>query len=132
MQSSAAKRKLTRRILVAVVALLVAYALYELAFPILLIGGLYISTETIEISRVTSPDGLVDVVITRTDAGALESFYYDFYIVLKGSKQFKKPILEGYGLGDSKMHWAAPGLLTISYAQACINSFTNHWSESSS
>ena len=94
MQSSASKRKLTRRILVAVVALLVAYALYELAFPILLIGGLYISTETIEISRVTSPDGLVDVVITRTDAGALESFYYDFYIVpwARAAAEYKHPL----------------------------------------
>jgi predicted DNA repair protein MutK len=54
-----AKGKLARRIVLAGVGLLIAYALYELAVPILLIGGGYLTTKTDEVSRVASPDGLL-------------------------------------------------------------------------
>jgi hypothetical protein len=103
------------------------YVLPYVMLPIMLVGGGWLTSETKEVTRVTSPDQIVDAVETRTDAGVLDSRAYDVYIVPRGSKHFDKPILAGYGLDDSKMRWAGLGLPQITYTHACIGIFSNHW-----
>jgi hypothetical protein len=123
-----ANRRIVRRIVLAGLGVLAAYCvLYHLVFPSLQTAVRYLTSSTTEVARVTSPDGLVDAVVTSTDAGALVSLYYHVYIVPKGSKDLVKPILEGYGLDESKVHWAAPQVLIIPYTCALINEFSNAW-----
>jgi hypothetical protein len=94
----------------------------------LVFGVIFQSTK--EIARVTSPDGLVDAVMTETSPGmSMESDYYDIYLVPSGSKELSKRdrMVEGTNLEDSRITWIGPRLLEIPYADACIDKFFNGW-----
>jgi hypothetical protein len=80
-----------------------------------------------EIERVESPDQEVEVVVTESNPGALEPFAYDVYLTKPRSKNLGNSVLTAIGKNDLKFRWIAPRLLEISYSDACIVSFRNHW-----
>ena len=53
-----------------------------------------------EMSRKTSPDGVLDAVVIENDPGAMSSFIYYLYLVPKGEKVFpQRPIHSQYVRG---------------------------------
>lgn len=51
-----------------------------------------------EVERVPSPDGAIDAVVIRVNAGATVSFYYDIYVVPAGSTAQGREVADFYGL----------------------------------
>lgn len=63
----------------------------------------------------------------ETNPGALEPFDYKVYLAKFGSRSLGNPVLDAFGKNDLKLKWISPNLLEISYLDACIGSFHNHW-----
>jgi hypothetical protein len=80
-----------------------------------------------EVERLESPDHEVQAVVIETNPGALEPFYYAVHLAKIGSKSFGNPVLDAFGKNDLKLRWISARLLEISYSDACIGSFHNHW-----
>jgi hypothetical protein len=85
-----------------------------------------VSTST-EIERIESPDHEVEVVVVESDVGATEPLTYDVYLTKPGSEKLGNSVLGAIGKNDLKFRWISPRLLEISYSDACIVSFRNHW-----
>ncbi len=97
-----------------------------LAFLAFMLGACDVDIE--EVYRVTSPDGIVDAVMIRKNAGATVPFVYEVHVVPKGEKT--KEDLEKFvadHVTDLEIGWQKPQLLRISYGQARIFTFSNFW-----
>lgn len=92
--------------------------------------GLVFPVERVERSRVASPDGRVEAVVVRTNAGATTSYGYNVYIVPAGGKpEEKRELLNADGLseGELRVAWTAPRVLQISVGDARIYHYKNFW-----
>jgi hypothetical protein len=81
-----------------------------------------------ETSRITSPDGAVDAVMSKTECGAPCSTGYSVYIVPRGSNvssDAKRVLFSADDMVDDRLLWKQPHLLEIAYDKALINSFRN-------
>ena len=80
-----------------------------------------------EVSRVSSPDGIVDAVVQRINCGTPCSGYA-VSIVAKGATAAGDPntqIFLAEDVANAQIRWSEPHLLDISYDKALINSFRN-------
>jgi hypothetical protein len=81
-----------------------------------------------EISRVSSPDSVVDAVLVEVNGGATTDFMYFLYIVPKGGKYEKGSqlfvITHDKGL---KIFWERSKFLVIEYDEGKILQFQNYW-----
>ena len=88
----------------------------------------------VEETRVTSPDGRFDAVITReaSPGGVLGSLYWNVFIVPKGAaapKDDKHTLFTADVLRGEKLVWTQKHLLDIHYDFAEIDEFRNNWGE---
>jgi hypothetical protein len=83
-----------------------------------------------ELARVTSPDMIVDAVLTRTNTHATVPYSYRVYVVPRGRpaprerefEVFRADHVDGLALA-----WPRAGVLEIRYDRARIFHFTNFW-----
>jgi hypothetical protein len=81
-----------------------------------------------ELSRITSPDNRVDAILTEELSGfSIEPPGYSVFITKSGSREYGKPVLTGIHFEGAKLSWPTARLLTITYSDACIGAFRNHW-----
>lgn len=78
-----------------------------------------------EVERVPSPDGAVDAVVIRVNAGATVSFYYDVYLVPAGSRVAGREVADFYGLYSTdgwaegvRPVWVEEGALQLVFEKA--------------
>ena len=77
-----------------------------------------------EVSRVTSPAGGMEAVLTELNGGATTSFGYDVYITRKGDKNLRSPIASLYGATrndnayGANLIWQSNADLRVEYQQA--------------
>jgi hypothetical protein len=97
-------------------------------------GGPTQSTDiarNLEEARVTSPNGRLDAVMVRQDAGgAAGGWEWNIYIVPKGqpvSTRYHEVLYAGT-FRDEKLVWLQDHLLEVQYRIAHIHSFRNLWS----
>lgn len=89
----------------------------------------HISKEAEEL-RITSPNGQLDAVLVRQDAGGAGGGWdYYVYIVAKGKRVITNAhsVLYAGTLRGEKLVWADPHLLNIQYDIANIHEFRNLW-----
>jgi hypothetical protein len=92
-------------------------------------GGLEINPK--EEARVTSPDSLVDAVLSEANCGAACPFIYHVSIVPRGDPPAGVPKYDLFTadyVSGLRLQWAEPRVLEIVYDSARIHYFTNHWS----
>jgi hypothetical protein len=85
---------------------------------------------TEELARVTSPDSLVDAVLTRTDSHATVAYVYRVYVVARGKptpRELDWEVLRADHVEGMSLAWPRTGRLEIRYARARIFHFTNVW-----
>jgi hypothetical protein len=81
-----------------------------------------------EISRVTSPDSVVDAVLVEVDGGALSSNEQILYIVPKGEKYEKgHELFVGDHIEGLKVFWKQDKFLVIQYDQGRVFRFSSFW-----
>jgi hypothetical protein len=80
-----------------------------------------------EISRITSPDSVVDAVLIERGVGATVATPSEIYIVPKGGKVTGEPLLRGDHMDKLTLIWKQSRLLEVSYAKGRIFSFRNFW-----
>ena len=83
-----------------------------------------------EISRVPSPDHIVDAVLVDIEPdvlGATVATPSLVYIVPAGSRQFDDPVLRGDYFEGLKLVWKRPKYLEIEFEKGRIFQFTNFW-----
>ena len=84
-----------------------------------------------EMSRQTSPDGLLDAVVIEDDPGAWSSFIYYLYLVPKGQKVsyvHSDPAIAKSSEGDElTTNWNKSHLLGVNAGNAHIKWFANLW-----
>ena len=84
-----------------------------------------------EISRVSSPDSLVDAVVMEYNGGATTDFIYRVHTVpAQGSPKEDHEIFRADGIRNLAVNWDRPKLLEISYDKARIFHFSNFWQSS--
>lgn len=90
--------------------------------------------EEVEIERLTSPDRVVDAVVTRINPGATASFHYKVYIVPVGAnignrtpKVEADKVINDDGQYGFTLEWQDVKLLQIKYRSARIYHFSNFW-----
>lgn len=81
------------------------------------------------IERITSPDALVDAVLTGRGGGATNSYSYRLYLVPSGKEPIKdrEVFMANHTTGLS-IHWINPTNLEITFDESRIYHFTNFWS----
>lgn len=92
--------------------------------------GLLFPVERVEQSRVASPDGRVEAVVLRTNAGATTSYGYQVHLVPAGTAPEEKAELlraDGISPGELRVDWAGPRMLRISLGDARIFHYKNFW-----
>jgi len=87
------------------------------------------ASTSVEVQRAESPDHEVEVVVVESNPGALEPPAYEVYLTKRGSKKLGNSVLGAIGKNDLKFRWISTRLLEISYSDACIVSFRNHWED---
>lgn len=81
-----------------------------------------------EITRITSPDFMIDALLVQTNAGATTSFGYEVYFVPKGKQLTEEhPLFRGDKMKNLKLRWVQPKLFEIQYEQGRIFLFRNLW-----
>jgi hypothetical protein len=117
----------------AVVMIMLAYVL-GVASPYIIsnaIGwALFGSGSGHEMSRKTSPDGVLDAVVIENDPGAMSSFIYYLYLVPKGEKvsSHSDPYIVNTSEGEElKTNWQKPHFLEVSAGDSHIKWFANLW-----
>jgi len=110
------------RVLITLIALPAIWITY-----LHVVRPLVLASTSTEVERVESPDHIVEAVVVEGNAGALEPPTYDVYLTKPGSKEFGNSVLGAIGKNDLKLRWISARLLEISYSDACIVSFRNHW-----
>jgi hypothetical protein len=86
-----------------------------------------IASTSTEVERVESPGHELEVVVVESNHSALEPPAFDVYLTKPGSNRLGKSVLGTIGKNDLKFRWISARLLEISYSDACIVSFRNHW-----
>ncbi len=88
-------------------------------------------SESIETKRITSPDGLVDAILLKTNAGATTSYGYDLFIVIKGAAGEKLSLdyskFSADKINDIRITWLENKVLQIDCKSARIFRFSNFW-----
>lgn len=83
-----------------------------------------------EISRVKSPDGVVDAVTMRSNGSATVSYSYEVYIVPSGANPSAGyEIFTADHTENMSLTWSRSKLLNIHYKHARIFRFTNFWED---
>jgi hypothetical protein len=87
------------------------------------------SPDSREVKRATSPDGVVDIVVTsKDDVSATVATPTELYIVKRGEAWNEhSPILKGDNLEGLEANWQSPRQLEIGIQQGRVFSFTNFW-----
>jgi len=84
-----------------------------------------------EMSRKTSPDGVLDAVVIEDDPGAMSSFIYYLYLVPKGSKvssSSSESYIVNTSEGDELMvNWQGSHFLEVDIGNAHVKWFANLW-----
>jgi hypothetical protein len=80
-----------------------------------------------ELTRVTSPDSLVDAVLLERLTGATVSTPYEIYVVPKGSTPKGDPLFRCDHAQGVSLRWMAQKILSIQYSKARIFHFMNFW-----
>jgi len=84
-----------------------------------------------EMSRATSPDGVLDAVVIEDDPGAMSSFIYYLYLVPKGAKvshSKSDPYVVNTSEGDElKISWTKLHFLEVRPGNAHVKWFANLW-----
>lgn len=86
------------------------------------LGGSQLHQE--EISRLLSPSGQIEAVVTEADAGATTSNSYWVHVLSRGEKKMGQPavVLSGAQRNEKEngvhVHWVAPNTLQIEYFKA--------------
>ena len=84
-----------------------------------------------EYYRVKSPDGEVDAVLMKSDAGATTSFSYNLFLLPKGSSSQKLSLDYSQFIVDKaeslKITWINNKILQIDCKSARIFRFSNFW-----
>lgn len=84
-----------------------------------------------ELTRVTSPDSVVDAVLTQDDGGgATTPFIYKVFIVPRGERVPEErgfEDLRAIHVDSVSLRWREPKFLEIHYKHATISQFSNMW-----
>lgn len=84
--------------------------------------------ETIEISRLKSPDSMVEAVLIRTNAGATTSYGYHLYIIPFGKKiKNEYEVFRADRVDSLDIYWKENNFLEIKFKKAQIFNFKNFW-----
>jgi hypothetical protein len=81
-----------------------------------------------EISRVTSPDGVVDAVMIEKNCGAPCSIDHAVFVVPKGQKvpqDSDQAVFSADDISSDKLVWKQSHLLEVSYGRAFVLNFRN-------
>ncbi len=122
--------ELNNRLLQITVAFVLGVALAILV-PKLVIGGLkkvLFPDHRSEVSRVTSPDGIVDAVMVLSNCGAPCPANYSIVVVPRGGKapaDLDQYVFSADDMVNPKLSWNQPHLLQIAFTKALINNFRN-------
>jgi hypothetical protein len=93
-------------------------------------GPRRISGTTEELARVTSPDSVVDAVLTRTNSHATAPYVYRVYVVARGKptpRELDWEVLRADHVEGVSLAWPRVRRLEIRYARARIFQFVNFW-----
>jgi hypothetical protein len=112
------------KVLITLIALPAIWIMY-----LRIVRPLVFASASIEVQRMESPDHEVQVVVVESNPGALEPPAYNVYLTKPGSKELGNSVLGAIGKNDLKFRWISTRLLEISYSEACIVSFRNHWED---
>ena len=88
-----------------------------------------------EIARAKSPDGLVDAVLVRGNAGATTPYTFSAFLVPSGSVfdqtspsfKIERALFVADHQEGLELAWRAAKFLEIRYAKARVYRFTNFW-----
>lgn len=84
-----------------------------------------------EVSRTTSPDGVLDAVVMQYNPGAFSSFIYELYLVPRGAKVTKlsgDPAIVHTSEGDALVaSWVKPHFLSVIIGNSHVTFFGNLW-----
>jgi hypothetical protein len=87
------------------------------------------SSDPVELSRVVSPDSLVDAVVTRDSQNATTAYVYRVYLVphgvsdmKQGTEQFRADHVE-----ELVLQWTAPKMLLLQFSRARVFHYSNFW-----
>ena len=116
--------------------LVIKNSFFKIFFLILLIAIVYyfifhfsiFPMKDVEVLRVNSPDGKIDVVYIQRDAGAMTTALHLVYIVASKQKSGKKnvAVFQGKRVYDLKIIWDDDQKLLIQYSKAQICHFQNY------
>ncbi len=85
--------------------------------------------DSVELKRISSPDSVVDAVLTEESCGATTSFAYKVYLVPKGealtSKHHPKFVADHVDKLD--ISWRSNKVLDITFLHARIFDYSNFW-----
>jgi len=84
--------------------------------------------QRIEVSRVTSPDAVVDAVVIEKNCGAPCSINHAVFVVPKGEKvpqDSDQAVFSADDISGDKLVWKESHLLEVSYTRAFIFNFRN-------
>jgi hypothetical protein len=102
---------------------------YLARYPILVLGHSIGSRE--EISRKTSPDGVLDAVVMHINPGAFSSYLYHLFLVPKGSKvdaNWSDSAIVYTAEGDPLIvNWEKPHFLSVTTGDSHVQVFGNLW-----
>lgn len=80
-----------------------------------------------QLQRITSPDHIVDAVLSAKLVNATVATPYMVYIVPAGSHNLTDPVLVGDDFVGLKLIWKAPRFLVIQFSKGEIFKFSNLW-----
>ena len=83
-----------------------------------------------EVIRTSSPDGVLDAVVIRVNPGAFSSFFYDLYLVPKGTKRIEGievPVLFTTEGDAPTIQWQKSHFLSADVGNSHVQFFTNLW-----
>jgi len=84
-----------------------------------------------EVSRLTSPDGVLDAVVVRHNPGAMSSYLYYLYIVPSGTTNVERSgehwIVNTSEGDELKVRWEKPHFLTVDIGDSHVKGFANLW-----
>jgi hypothetical protein len=104
-----------------------------LIFSTLLLIGCQKSTPSVsvnEITRIISPDSLVDAVVMEQTGALTDTFYRVHIVPVNGKQKEGHEIFRADGIRNLNVNWPHPKLLVISYDKARIFQFSNFWQSS--
>lgn len=98
------------------------------SYSLLLAGCSSLVCEDTEKPRVTSNDGLVDLIHIQRDCGATTSISEHLFLVPSGQERSGvRPVLTLEKAINLKARWQSGKKLEVNFDSARIHRFTNHW-----